>query len=188
MTDSELQRPSEAWAQPGLLAPGEVGYRLASDGGQVMPSPVPTVPHQSVAHLLVRALRTSARRAGLGAHGSVLLRLVPDRLLVPDLVVARVDRLAAFAEAADTVLVGEITRPGADYAGTPSRIEHYAAAGIPWFLLTRPESAEHRAVEVRLFRLEDGRYFEYAAAGPGQILVSKEPFPFRIRTADLVVF
>ncbi|WP_250030312.1 Uma2 family endonuclease [Paractinoplanes maris] len=188
MTDNDQQRRGEPWAETALLAPGEVGYRLGTTDGQVMPSPVPTVPHQSVAHLLVRALRTSARKAGLGAHGAVLLRLGPDRLLVPDLVVARVDRLAACAEAADTVLVGEISRPGTDYAGTPSRIEHYAAAGIPWFLLTQPESAEHREISVRLFRLQGNRYLERTSAGSGQILTTKEPFPFRIRTADLVVF
>nr|WP_221377661.1 Uma2 family endonuclease [Actinoplanes polyasparticus] len=170
------------------MTAGDVGYRLEGVEGEVLPSLTPTVPHQSVAHLLVRSLRSTARRAGLGAHGAVLMRLGPGRLLVPDLVVARVDRLAAFAEAADTALVGEITRPGADPAGTPNRIEHYAAAGIPWFLLTQPESAEHKAVSLRLFHLSGGRYLEHTSASPGQILVAKEPFPFRIRTTDLVVF
>ncbi|WP_250008102.1 Uma2 family endonuclease [Actinoplanes sp. M2I2] len=188
MTKVGLQRLSEPRERKDGVAIGETDSRLETVDGWVLPSPAPTVPHQSVAHLLVRALRTSARKAGLGAHGAVLLRLGPDRLLVPDLVVARADRLAAFADATDTVLVGEITRPGSDYAGTPERIEHYAAAGIPWLLLTQPESAEHRAVTVRLFHLQDERYLERASAGPGDILISKVPFPLRIRTADLVVF
>ncbi|MCO8269820.1 Uma2 family endonuclease [Actinoplanes sp. TRM 88003] len=168
--------------------PGEPVYRLGRIAGEVVPSLTPTVPHQNIAHLLVRALRTSAHRAGLGAHGSVLVRLSAERLIVPDLAVARVDRLASCAEGADTVLVGEVTRPGSDSAATPSRIEHFAAAGIPWFLLAQPETPEHRAVSIRLFHLRDGRYLEHTAATPGQTLVTKDPFPFRIRTTDLVVF
>ncbi|MCY1141143.1 Uma2 family endonuclease [Actinoplanes sp. Pm04-4] len=185
MTEGRLQRRGEV--RESSVA-DEVGYRLEMVEGRVLPILTPTVPHQSVAHLVVQALRTSARRARLSAHGAVLLRLGPDRLLVPDLVVARVDRLADYVEAADTVMVGEVTRPGADYAGTPTRIELCAAAGIPWFLLTQPESPEHKAVSVRLFKLREGRYLEHASAGPGQLFVTKDPFPFRLRTADLVVF
>ena len=176
------------WSEADNFARGELDHRIELVDGHLWPAPTPTMPHQDVSHVLLHSLRASARRAGLRAYEGVVLRLDPGRLIVPDLVVARVDRLATHADAADTVLVGEITSPGNPFAGTPDRIALCAAARIPWLLLAQPESADHEALTLRLFQLAAGHYLEYAAAAPGHTLTSSDPFPFRIRTGDLVAF
>lgn len=188
MTESDLPRQRGPWTEADYWALGETGLRIELMDGYLSPSPAPPMPHQDVAHLLLRALRGPARRAGYRAYGSVLLRLGEGRLLVPDLVVAEVDRLAGYADAGDTVLVGEIIQPGNPVAETPDRIEACAAAGIEWLLLAQPETTDHHAISVRLFRLRDGRYLEHLAAGPGDTLVSDVPFSIRVRTGDLVAF
>ncbi len=176
------------WTEADHLGLGETPSRIELVDGCLLPSPAPTMPHQDVTHVLLHALRSPARRAGLRAYGSAVLMLEPGSFIIPDLVVAKVDRLAGWANAADTVLVGAVTSPGRHHGDTSSRIERCAEAGIPWFLLAKPETPGHEALTLTLFRLKGGHYLEHLAAGPGRTFTTREPFPFRVRTADLVAF
>lgn len=176
------------WTEADYHALGELHHRIELLDGYLRPCLAPTMAHQDVSHLIVHALRLSARRADLRAYESVVLRLGEGQLIVPDLLIARVNRLAGFVDAIDTVMVGEILSPGNPAAETPHRIELCAAAGIEWLLLAQPETAAHEALALRLFRLQNGRYLEHRTATPGDTLFTTTPFPFRIRTADLVAF
>jgi hypothetical protein len=140
----------------------------------------PTWEHQEISRQLREAIRRAALEAKLRVASGVNVRLAPDRLLTPDLVVAAIDRhpVGAVVDAAEVVLAGEISVPA-------ERMRLYAAARIEWYLLVEPDMREYRSVRLRLFRLRGDRYELEGSAGDGEILVADGPFPIEIRAADL---
>jgi hypothetical protein len=59
----------------------------------------------------------------------------------------------------------------------------YAAAGIGWYLrVEQPPDA----VELHLERLVGDHYIPAVVAGPGQALVTEEPFPFELEIGSLL--
>ncbi|MEU4164015.1 Uma2 family endonuclease [Actinoplanes sp. NPDC026670] len=114
------------------------------------------------------------------------VRLAAGRILIPDLAVKKGPTETAVSDAADVVLVCEITSPGNAATDRGLKMVAYAAAGIPWYLLVEPSFADYASVTLRLFRLADNGYAEHASAKHGETLTSDLPFPMSISTGFLL--
>jgi Putative restriction endonuclease len=139
----------------------------------------------------VRAAVTAALPDGLQVVGPVPLRLGPDCVLVPDLVVTASDEDAGDAaekpgekprqipgekpgemlEAAATLLVVEVI--GSDHGAVDRAFKPqlYARSRIPYSLLI-----DHDGPFAVAEMIISGRYHEYARAGGGAVLRIEEPF------------
>ncbi|MFF5079314.1 Uma2 family endonuclease [Actinoplanes sp. NPDC000266] len=182
MSVAMLEHP-EPWSEDEYFALGETANRVELVDGSLWVSPAPSKRHQHIAFLLARGLYGAAERAGLLVLQDVNLRLASGRILQPDLVVADTDDAGNAVEAAEAKLVVEVVSPS--NAGTDRLLKPqlYAAAGIGWYLrVEQPRDS----VELHLERLAGAHYVPAVIAGPGQALVSEEPFPFELEIASLL--
>jgi Uma2 family endonuclease len=182
MSVAMLEHP-EPWSEDEYFALGETTNRIELIDGSLWVSPAPSKRHQHIAFLLAMGLYAAAERAGLLVLQDVNLRLSGGRILQPDIVVADTDDVGTTVEAAEAKLVIEVVSPS--NAGTDRLLKPqlYAAAGIDWYL--RVEQP-HDSVELHLERLAGDHYIPALVAGPGQALVSEEPFPFELEIASLL--
>jgi Uma2 family endonuclease len=182
MSVAMLEHP-EPWSEDEYFALGETANRIELIDGSLWVSPAPSKRHQHIAFLLAMGLYAAAEGAGLLVLQDVNLRLSGGRILQPDIVVADTDDVGTTVEAAEAKLVIEVVSPS--NAGTDRLLKPqlYAAAGIDWYL--RVEQP-HDSVELHLERLAGGRYVSALVAGPGQALVSEEPFSFELEIASLL--
>lgn len=178
----------EPWTETEYLALGETRNRIELVDGNLWVRPAPGRPHQDISFLLLTAVRSAARSAGLRAHAAVNVRLAANRIVIPDLVVARVGRLGGVTDAHDVVLIGEITSPSNAATDRVQKMHFYAAAQIDWYLLVEPDMVGYESVTVRLFRRQGEHYAEHAFAETGKSLVSDVPFPIEISTDALLDF
>ena len=110
---------------------------------------------------------------GLEVLEAINVRVGPGKILIPDLAVVSTPGLdLTVCEAADVVLVVEITSPGNAVADRAVKPQLYAQAGIPHYLRVELRSAGPGAL---VCRLEDDHYVEVARADPGRPLVLTEP-------------
>jgi Uma2 family endonuclease len=182
MSVAMLEHP-EPWSEDEYFALGETANRIELIDGSLWASPAPSKRHQHIAFLLAMGLYAAAERAGLLVLQDVNLRLSGGRILQPDIVVADTDDVGTTVEAAEAKLVIEVVSPS--NAGTDRLLKPqlYAAAGIDWYL--RVEQP-HDSVELHLGRLAGDHYVPTLVAGPGQALVSEEPFSFELEIASLL--
>jgi len=149
-------------------------------------SPTPNRPHQTIAFCLMTALKPAAQAAGLSSYYASDLRLYSGTIVAPDIIIGKIGLELGVAEAADAVLVAEVTSPSnASYDRGPKRAK-YETAGVPWYLLVEPDRSSYQGVALHLFRLDGRRYVEHASAQYGQHLVSAEPFPINVDTTELL--
>ena len=169
------------WTEEEYLALGETSDRVELFDGSLVVTPAPTPYHQDCSYRLSALLYDLARTAGLGLYQAVNVRLRPGRIPIPDLVVTRpIDRSELVIEASDVLLVCEITSPSNARYDRVMKMHDYAEAGIPWYLLIDPDTAQ-----LLLFRLEGKRYLEHAEGKPGHPLVLTEPVAVEIDPAAL---
>jgi Uma2 family endonuclease len=183
-----IQEQAGPWSEEDYLALGETVNRIELIDGSLLVSPAPNWPHQGISYLLLTAIRSAARAAGLRAHAAINVRLGTGRIVIPDLVVARIGRVGSVAEAADIELIGEMISPSNAASDRVLKMHFYAAARIEWYLLVEPDLAEYESVTLRLFRLAGDHYVEHSVAKYGEVLVSDRPFPIRIETSALLEF
>ncbi len=143
----------------------------------------------------VRAVIEEALPDGLRLLGPVPLRLGPDCLLVPDLVLVRAvpapaDEPAgaeavactaapgAVLDAADALMVVEVVGFQHGCADRTLKPQLYARSRIPYSLLL-----DHDSHFVIADMIIGGRYHEYASAAEGATLRVEEPFPLEIDLA-----
>jgi Uma2 family endonuclease len=165
------------WTEDEYFDLGETLQRIELFDGSLLVSPAPSKRHQRVSRKLAALLDGTAERAGLSVYEAVNLRLKANRVVIPDLVVADTDDDGAIVEASEVRLVGEIVSPGNAIADRVLRMQLYAMAGIPAYLLVETEAA---APVLRLFVLRGEHYVLAAEAGSGQRLRATAPLPLDI--------
>ncbi len=166
-----------AWTEDEYLALPETPEKIELFDGELVVSPPGNAQHQSMSFLLTHTLVNGATAAGLRVYQDIGVRLTPRRTAIPDVVVtAPFDDRQAIVDVSVVRLVAEMVSPGNAANDRVNKMNHYAAAGIPRYLLVerQPELA------LRLFSLEAGRYQESASAGVGAVLRLTEPYPVDI--------
>jgi hypothetical protein len=135
----------------------------------------------------VREAVESALPAGLLVRRSVPLRLGPDCVLVPDLVVTAATEsegkgenqgLDGVLDAAAALMVIEVVGRDHGIADRSFKPQLYARSRIPYSLLI-----DHEGPTAVADMIIGGRYHEYARAGAGEQLRIEEPFVLEL---DLV--
>ena len=175
------------WTEAEYLALGETDSRIELIDGMLLVSPAPRNAHQIISMMLTRAIFPAVMEAGLVPMEATNVRLATDRIVIPDIVVADASFEASVTEAADVVLICEITSPSNAISDRVTKMQLYAAARIGWYLLVEPDVADPTRITMGLFRLHGDHYVEHASAEPGQTLVSGEPFPIEIATQSLII-
>jgi hypothetical protein len=106
--------------------------------------------HQFIVGRLKEALRPAAQAKGFHLLGAVNLRLGEQRIVNPDVIIARrVDFDDRVVDARAVVLVAEVA-PASDEVSRLLKQHFYTAAGIGWYLRIEEETGEPR-----LHRLAD---------------------------------
>jgi Uma2 family endonuclease len=166
-----------------FIALGETRERIELFDGSLFVTPAPTPRHQKIVQRLTATMDHSAEALGLQVLEAVNLRLRPNRITIPDLVIATadVDLDRLFLDAASIRLVGEITSPSNAAVDRVLKKHYYAEAGIPWYLLVEQETRT-----VCLFRLGDGGYLPHAVAPAGEVLELTEPITATIDLGRLL--
>jgi Uma2 family endonuclease len=173
-----------SWTEDDYFGLGETPDRIELFDGTLLVSPAPTRPHQRLSRRLANIFEPSAEAAGLLVFEAINIRLKTDRITIPDVVVvADTDNEGGVTDAAAVQLICEITSPSNAGVDRVLKMQLYAAAGIPWYLLAEQDSLE--GLTLRLFRLDDGHYAEDAVAKPGDILQITEPFAVNLDPAAL---
>ncbi|MCY1141142.1 Uma2 family endonuclease [Actinoplanes sp. Pm04-4] len=185
MTEARLDR-SDPWTESEYLALGETRSRIELVNGGLLVSPAPDRAHQDINFQIMRSLYEPAKAAGLRAFHESNLRLGPDQMLIPDLIVGRMSRRGGTCEASEVALVGEILSPSTAPVDRGLKRQLYAAAKIDWYLLIEPDMSTYESVTLRLLRRRGTDYEEAAVAKQGETLQHGEPFPFALSTTDLI--
>lgn len=173
MTAAVLGDHGLPWTEDEYLALGETKDRVELLDGSLLVSPVPAPGHQTISRRLANALDAAAEAAGLEVYEAINVRLKRGRIPIPDLaIVEPVDLDKAVVDVAWLRLICEIVSPGNPSADRVLKMQLYAEAGIPWFLLVEQEGG---SVLLRLFRLDGEKYRLHAAGAAGNPLVITEP-------------
>jgi Uma2 family endonuclease len=107
--------------------------------GTVLVRPQETPRHQMIVGALTQALR--AGRSDLHVMTGVPVRLAPQRIVMPDLVVTgTIDPDRPLIEAPDVRLVVEVSSPASAAMDKTLKMHGYAEAGIPWYLLVEQDT------------------------------------------------
>ena len=154
-----------------FLSIGETPERIELFDGSLHVTPAPTPRHQHTSNGLHSALGPAAHRAGLHVLEAVNVRVGPDRIPIPDLVITgEIDFDELVIDASAIRLVCEILSPSNADTDRVLKMHYYAAAGIPWFLVVDPQDGI-----LQLFALDGSAYRQHATGSPGVPLQLTDP-------------
>lgn len=164
------------------LAMGDGRHRVELFDRGLVVSPAPDLRHQRVVRRLANAVESVAAPVGFCVHHGVNVRLGVDRIMIPDLVVTDADDEGAILDAERVALVGEVVSPRNSRVDRVLKMQLYAIARIPWYLLVEQDGDSH---SLRLHRLDGAHYVEDAVAKAGETLSVTEPFRWAMDPSDL---
>ncbi|MEE1749827.1 MULTISPECIES: Uma2 family endonuclease [unclassified Streptomyces] len=170
------------------------GWRAEIDEGQIVLVPPPHAHHNGIAAKVQRRLYRDLPEEleiyqTLGIHVAAL-----DKLYVPDLVVMPSELIDAAdpeindpMDAAEALLVVEVTSKGNARDDRTKKYRAYARAGVPMYLLI--DRFDTRGAMATLFTEpnEDGTYKHSDPVPFGKPLVLPEPFGTTLRTDEFPV-
>jgi Uma2 family endonuclease len=153
----------------------ELPGRVELVDGALLVSPLSAIPHfrliKEVTNLLDRTCPSLAWEALPGAR----VRLWPDHIREPDVVVIRAGLQGKKVDVADVLMLVEVTSPGNFRQDMIVKHGDYAEAGVPFYLRVDL----HKGVDeltASAFELVDGAYREFASAADG-VLRLPRPWP-----------
>jgi Uma2 family endonuclease len=171
------------WTEAEFLAL-PVDRRIELLDGALLVSPSARGRHQRLSFRLAAAL-DAVVPVGLEVLEAINVRVGPGKILIPDLAVVAVPGLdLTVYDAADVVLVVEITSRGNAMVDRAVKPQLYAQAGIPHYLRVELGDAGPSAV---VYRLKRDHYVEVARVDPGHPLVLTEPVAVTLDLAALAV-
>ncbi|MGH9189156.1 MAG: Uma2 family endonuclease [Acidimicrobiales bacterium] len=150
--------------------------------GMLVVTPAPGGPHQVVVGALYRLLH-AARSPGTSVLiAPVDLLLSQTTVLQPDVVVVEAAEALEHKLTLPPLLVAEVLSPSTRAYDLGSKMLTYAAAGIGWYWVVDPT----RPVDVRVFRLDDGRYEEVGGASGDERLTVEDPYALSLTPSELL--
>jgi Uncharacterized protein conserved in cyanobacteria len=168
------------WSEDDYLTLGETTDRIELLDGSLIVSPAPSGPHQQLARRLANYLEIGADQVGLFVVEAVNVRLRSGRIVIPDIVVTTDDSQTVFG-APDIRLAVEVVSPGNAAADRVLKMQLYALAGIPWYLLAQVDP-----IELRLYQLDGSHYVEHAVAGKDDTLRLTDPIEIELTPSALL--
>ncbi|SCL65607.1 Endonuclease, Uma2 family (restriction endonuclease fold) [Micromonospora citrea] len=169
------------WSEEEYLALGETRQRVELFDGSLHVTRAPTPRHQRISRRLGNLLEPGAEALGLELLEAVNVRLRPDRIPIPDLVITGpIDLDDPWIDAADVKLVCEIISPGNAATDKVLKMHYYAAAGIEWYLLVEQET-----LTVHLYQWQGAHYAERSVTKAGEALELTEPVRATVRPEEL---
>lgn len=178
MSTELLGRHGMPWTEAAYFALGETRERVELVDGVLLVSPSSSGRHQVISHRLTASLWPAADSVGLAVVEAVNVRLKPQQVVIPDLVVTSDYDKTTF-EASEIALICEIVSPSRPSNDRVLKMHLYAEAKIKWYLLVEP--ADGLGITLRLYQLIGSRYVEQANASDDEVLRLTEPV-----LADLV--
>jgi Uma2 family endonuclease len=165
-----------------FLALGETPERVELFDGSLHVTPAPTPRHQRISRRLANAFDRGADAAGLHVLEAVNVRLRPDRIPIPDLVITSdIDFDELVIDATAVRLICEILSPSNASTDKVLKMHYYASAGIRWYLVVEPDTGA-----LHLYELAGTTYVEHSVAKVGDILELTDPVVASIDPAELL--